>query len=343
MVVRLGIAVFFTGLALVWVVITRWPARDTPAPTGRTSRDSVGHTPREAVLPVESHAPWEQVDDPVRDGWAIEARAEQAKQALDQLGQLLLSDRRPSSESLRQFCDADYQGGPLRPKDLVTAFQDGVLHVERGSPSSETDSEFEATVHGAAGFEAAVRDWTTGWSTRTDKRLEFKVIQASEQNQQLETRQLVAASGRADGQLVEQHATWMAQWVIAPGSDALKLRSLRLLDFEQTTSRTGKPLFSDCTESVLGSNDCYRSQFLRGMNHWLERNQDMRYFSPLGNPGQAVGDVNGDGLDDLFVCQEANLPNRLFLRQPDGSARGVRNLARRLARRIPQRAAGRLG
>ena len=41
----------------------------------------------------------------------------------------------------------------------------------------------------------------------------------------------------------------------------------------------------------------------------------------FGNPGIAVGDVNGDGLDDLYVCQEAGLPNRLFIQNRDGSAR----------------------
>ena len=39
------------------------------------------------------------------------------------------------------------------------------------------------------------------------------------------------------------------------------------------------------------------------------------------NPGLAVGDVNGDGLDDLYVCQEAGLPNRLFVQNHDGTAK----------------------
>jgi hypothetical protein len=32
-----------------------------------------------------------------------------------------------------------------------------------------------------------------------------------------------------------------------------------------------------------------------------------------------VGDANGDGRDDLFVCQPAGLPNRLYLQQADGT------------------------
>jgi hypothetical protein len=40
-----------------------------------------------------------------------------------------------------------------------------------------------------------------------------------------------------------------------------------------------------------------------------------------GKPGVALGDVNGDGLDDLFLCQEWGLPNRLFIQNPDGTLR----------------------
>ena len=33
----------------------------------------------------------------------------------------------------------------------------------------------------------------------------------------------------------------------------------------------------------------------------------------------ALGDVNGDGLDDLYLCQEDGLPNRLYVQNPDGT------------------------
>ena len=74
---------------------------------------------------------------------------------------------------------------------------------------------------------------------------------------------------------------------------------------------------------MLGGNRCYREQFLRGYDDWLGRTQDRQYFYILGTPGVTLGDVNNDGLEDMYVCQEAGLPNRLFIQQADGTLQDV--------------------
>ena len=79
-------------------------------------------------------------------------------------------------------------------------------------------------------------------------------------------------------------------------------------------------LFSDCTMSVLGDNASFREQLMYGVDHWRDRFESNWMFSFYGHEGMAVGDVNGDGLDDIYVCQPVGLPNRLFVQNPDGSA-----------------------
>lgn len=40
----------------------------------------------------------------------------------------------------------------------------------------------------------------------------------------------------------------------------------------------------------------------------------------LGHHGVTVTDMNGDGIDDIYLCQPGGLPNQLWIRRPDGSA-----------------------
>jgi len=75
------------------------------------------------------------------------------------------------------------------------------------------------------------------------------------------------------------------------------------------------------TRSAIGNTDSYHDQVLRGVGHWasrLSRIDDMHVF---GHHGLAVGDVNGDDLEDLYVCDGGGLPNRLYVQQPDGTLR----------------------
>src|SRR5262249_53119468 len=128
--------------------------------------------------------------------------------------------------------------------------------------------------------------------------------------------------------MVEQNATWEMEWrldkTISESKDPHpKLQGIKVTACELVHSKKQKGLFSDCTKSVMEKNACYREQFLQGMNTWYERIQDRRYYYLLSTPGLAVGDVNGDGLEDLYVCQEEGLPNRLLLQQPDGSVKDV--------------------
>lgn len=83
------------------------------------------------------------------------------------------------------------------------------------------------------------------------------------------------------------------------------------------------PPFVDVTGTVLGAEPCFERQLLRGEEQWAGALDVALGGRDAGRRGLAVGDVDGDGLPDLFVAQAGGLPDRLLVQRADGTARDV--------------------
>jgi len=83
------------------------------------------------------------------------------------------------------------------------------------------------------------------------------------------------------------------------------------------------PGFIDVTQQVLGANESYRNQILRGTDYWRTVLDGACGIDVYGNNGIGTGDFDGDGFDDLYVCQPAGLPNRLYRNRGDGTFEDV--------------------
>ena len=269
------------------------------------------------LVPAPSEPPMESLDDPNADGWPTEALAKQAKEQLKGIGKLILNREKIDRKTLRQFITEDISFNTLKPVKLDAAYSDSALNVVR-----MTNQSAAVKRQGLAELEAALRKLGNPLTGATDLRFEPKVFQVQQEADSFTTQQYVAISGITESGAIEQHATWHTRWVNGFGDGLPRLTSLEVSDFEQVNSHTpGRTLFSDCTQSVLGSTTSFQQQLGRGYGHWLRHIQDTQYFFWLGNPGIALGDVNGDGLDDLYLCQEDGLPNQLYVQNPDGTLR----------------------
>ncbi len=205
---------------------------------------------------------------------------------------------------------------PLRPPNLETTFQDESIVVLRPHDLATSPDR-----QGFAGLTAALKALAEPLRDAADVHKKIKTYQIDlEGERAAETRHYVSAAGRRENGSAEWNASWTCRWQLDPDPGPL-LASIELTDYEEVSLETpAQTWFSDCTEAVLGANSSFHEQLAHGLYFWSKRIERI-HFAIHGAPfGLAVGDVNGDGLDDVYVCQMGGLPNRLFIQNTDGTA-----------------------
>jgi len=309
-------------------------------PTVRGDSTAGVPSPTESLIPhqkatIDVAGPAEIRDDPSEDGWQSEAFHREAQKALKELGKLIGSSAKIDPDACRLLVTSQFHCGPLVPEHLVTVYEDGAVRVERDErpgpstlaapldPQPDESNERDG-YRGADGLAAALGQLSAPLRGAGDVRVKFKIIQVDLTPDSATTKQYLSVFGSTAAGLLEQHATWVTTWKRHSAAAAPLLASIRVEEFQQvrTPGNQGR-LFADCTDSVLGGNACYESQILRGYNYWLQRTRKQEGIFLLGTPGIAIGDVNQDGREDLYVCQEDGLPNLLLIAQPDGTVQNV--------------------
>ena len=109
---------------------------------------------------------------------------------------------------------------------------------------------------------------------------------------------------------------WMMTWDV-DGNGEFKITKWLILD--ETRSKSLSPVYVDIGQQSLGRNTSYGAQFLPGIDHWRTVLDGASGIDIYGHNGVSFADVDGDGFDDLYICQPAGLPNRLFRNHGDGS------------------------
>ncbi|MEO2045096.1 MAG: VCBS repeat-containing protein [Pirellulales bacterium] len=253
--------------------------------------------------------------DPSQDGWETEVVAEQAKKLLLHLGERLaghdLGDILPTEVS------AEVTSGQLRPADLTEVFSEGIDDKGTVVRRNAIDDERAALYQGREGLKQAFDDLAKPLAGAYGVHVHVKIIRISSTATSAETTAYFEAGGRTSTGSLQQRATWHCQWERA-SQEKLRLTSIRASDYEEVFV-TG-PWLVDCTKAILSRNRSFREQLAFGHHHWLSRLSKAHGISVFTRSGMAVGDVNGDGRDDVYVCQPGGLPNRLFVQQPDSTA-----------------------
>lgn len=268
----------------------------------------------------KSPLPVPQQDDPESDGWDTEVFSNLANAQLKQLGTCLQDSGKINANDLRPFIAPHFSCGPLRPSALQRAYSDGSITVERRDPSAHPPTlDHHRGVEGAV---EALLDLAGPFATSTGVLVQFKLFHVEQGAAFTTTRQYFSMSGRFGNGSIEQIAIWECQWTTTVDGAAPQILSIAVNEFEQSRVRNphGPTLFADCTESVLAQNSCFKAQIMRGIFDWVGHIEYSAGIGISGHLGLAVGDVNGDALEDVYLCQTGGLPNRLFIQNSDGTA-----------------------
>lgn len=125
---------------------------------------------------------------------------------------------------------------------------------------------------------------------------------------------------QTDHQREERVGQWKTEWFRDP-SEGWKAR--RWEASEEIRAVAHGSGFLDVTAQALGATESYKSQILRGVDDWRTVLDGACGIDVYGNNGLAAGDFDNDGFDDLYVCQPAGLPNRLYRNRGDGTLEDV--------------------
>ncbi len=109
---------------------------------------------------------------------------------------------------------------------------------------------------------------------------------------------------------------WQLLWERSASGE---FRILQWTALDETRSHSTGPCYADIAAAALGGNASYSSQLLHGTDYWRTVLDAACGIDIYGHNGVSFGDIDGDGFDDLYVCQPVGLPHRLYRNRGDGT------------------------
>jgi tetratricopeptide (TPR) repeat protein len=221
------------------------------------------------------------------------------------------------AQAVARVLAADFTGTSLQPAETRT--------LRSGPPVEVRQNKFNRQA--ALDRDAFLREWQSALSRFSKIEVaEFQITAIDEPQApslpaqlpsrlQTRVRYEIVGSG-SDFPREQRVGFWDLEWTPSSSGEFL-LRGWRALD--ETQARSQSPVYADVTAASLGGNSSYPAQMLHGTDYWRTVIDGASGIDVYGHNGVSVADIDGDGFDDLYICQPAGLPNRLYRNRGDGT------------------------
>jgi Flp pilus assembly protein TadD len=227
----------------------------------------------------------------------------------DQIAAILADWRADMPGSVAKVLAPDFLGFSSQPMESQIVRPGPALEIHRVNFSQQP----------SLGREAFLVQLKASLSTlSTIHTAEFQITRIETQpGGALRTRVRYELVGSGSGFHREQRVGfWDLEWEAA-APDHYRLRRWSATD--ETRSRSAKPWYKDIAPKAFERASSYNEQMLRGVDDWRTVLDAACGIDIYGHNGVSAGDIDGDGFDDLYVCQPAGLPNRLYRNRGDGT------------------------
>ncbi len=311
-----GLACFF---ALRW---NPAPPSHVPERAGATSTDMTAVPAEVQLMPharafPETQRELQQLlakEDPANDVWDTEQLSDLANAQLSKLTVTMQGPGRIQPDDVALLAAESFVGRVPRAESIVEVYRSGPIVVRRAAAGSTAAAE------STGDLATTLNDLTSTMDPNVAPRIALKLFRIDRGEHSFSTLiryesfQLTEQGSRQQTAICD--CEWSQPTTTAPKP---RLKRFEVREYEETevSTPTGT-LLVDCTEAALRGNESYMKQFVPGIGFWLTR-IPKEFMGHLGHHGMSVGDVNGDDLDDLYVCDAGGLPNRLLIQQSDGS------------------------